>query len=60
MGYEITRSAGDSPTGKATTLVSANVNTASIEVDDYTGPVTFTVTSLLAGNAICYTSETSE
>ena len=62
VGYEIvSMNAGGSPTGSPPSFVSANVNMASVQVDDeYTVPVTFIVTSLLAGNEICHASYTSE
>ena len=61
VGYEaMSVSDGQYPPGSAPTRVSANMNIVMIEVDDYTVPVTFTVTSLAAGNEICFTSQTSE
>ena len=52
---------GESPIGSSPSLVSADVNMATVQVDgDYTVPVTFTVTSLLAGNEICHASQRSE
>ena len=40
--------------------VPANVSMASVGVDDYTLPVTFTVTSLAAGDQSCFDSQASE
>ena len=62
VGYEVVsmRADGNSSTGSVPVLVSADVNMASVEVLDYSSPVTFVVTSLLAGNEICHVSQTSE
>ena len=56
----ITLSDGQSPPGLAAVEVLADVTMASVEVDDFTVDVTFTVTSLTDGNDTCFTSQTSE
>ena len=62
VGYEIVSMGadGDSPTGSIPVLVSADINMANVELEDYSSPVMFVVTSLLAGNEICHVSQTSE
>ena len=62
VGYEVVSvSGGNTQAGSAPSLVSAEVNMANVQVnDDYTLPVTFIVTSLLAENEICNASQTSE
>ena len=60
MYKTVSMSDGMSPTVSAATFVPANVNMASVEVDSFNVPVTFTVTSLTAGNETCFTSQTSE
>ena len=62
VGYEVVSvSGGNTQDGSTPSLVSANVNMASVQAnDDYTIPVKFTVTSLLAGDEICHATHTSE
>ena len=62
MGYEVvSRSIRESSTAvTSNTLMSTDVNTATVHLDDYSVPVMFTVTSLLDGNEICHSSQTSE
>ena len=51
---------GQSQAGPATTNVPANVNMATVGVDDFTASVTLTVTSLAARNDTCFASEAGE
>ena len=62
VGYEVVSvSDGNTQGGSTPSLVPADVNLASVQVNnDYTLPVTFIVTSLLAGNKLCHDSQTSE
>ena len=55
MGYEVVSvSGGNTQDGSTPSLVSADVNMASVQVkNDYTLSITFIVTSLLAENEIC-------
>ena len=61
-GYKVVSVSGGNIQAESTTIhVSAEVNMASVQVnDDYTVPVTFTVSSLLSGNEICHAFQTSE
>ena len=51
---------GQPQTGLAAANVSANVNMATVGVDDFTVNVTFVVSSLAAGNDTCFTSKEGE
>ena len=51
---------GQPQAGLAATNVPADVNLATVGVDDFTVNVSFIVTSLAAGNDTCFTSREGE
>ena len=60
VGYEVVTSVQDSLLRVAAGIVSSNASMALAQVDNYAMPMTFTITSLLAGNQTCYATQTSE
>ena len=49
-----------SQAGSATIDMVADVNMATVEVDSFTGSVTFVVTSVSAENDVCFATEAGE
>ena len=59
-GYEVATSIEDSPLRLTAGMVPANASMACVQVDNYAVPMTFIITSLLAGSKTCHATQTSE